>query len=72
MQHCAINVFWSDEDDVWVANVPDLKSCAAFGDTPEEAVTEVRIAMEAWLAAAHDAGLPIPVPRYQPEHQAAE
>jgi predicted RNase H-like HicB family nuclease len=72
MQHYAINVFWSDEDDAWVANVPDLKSCAAFGGTPEEAVAEVRIAMEAWLAATHDAGLPIPKPHYQPEHQAAE
>lgn len=67
MQHYAINVFWSDEDGVWVANVPDLKSCAAFGETPEEAVAEVRVAMEGWLAAARDAGLPIPEPHYQPE-----
>lgn len=67
MQHYAINVSWSDEDGVWVANVPDLKSCAAFGETPEQAVAEVRVAMEAWLAAARDAGLPIPVARYRPE-----
>ncbi len=72
MQHYAINVFWSDEDDAWVANVPDLKSCAAFGDTPEAAVAEVRVATEAWLAAAQDAGLPIPAPHYQPSPQAAE
>ena len=72
MQHYAINVFWSDEDGVWVANVPDLKSCSAFGATPEEAVAEVHVAMDAWLAAARDAGLPIPPPRYRPEHQAAE
>jgi predicted RNase H-like HicB family nuclease len=71
MQHYAINVFWSDDDGAWVANVPDLKSCAAFGETPEQAVAEVRVAMEAWIAAANDAGLPIPAPRYQPEQEAA-
>ena len=70
--HYAIIVFWSDEDAAWVADVPDLKSCSAFGDTPEEAVAEVRIAMEAWLAAARSAGHPIPKPRYQPQHAAAE
>ena len=65
MQRYAINVFWSNEDGVWVANVPDLKSCSAFGATPEEAVGEVHIAMDAWLAAARDAGLPIPLLRYR-------
>jgi predicted RNase H-like HicB family nuclease len=53
----AIIVFWSENDNAWVADVPDLKSCAASGSTPEEAFVEVRIAMDAWLAAAHDAGL---------------
>jgi predicted RNase H-like HicB family nuclease len=72
MNRYAIIVFWSDEDGAWVADVPDLKSCAAFGETPEQAVAEVRIAMDAWLAAARDAGLPIPPPRYQPQHEAAE
>jgi hypothetical protein len=43
-----------------VADVPDLKSCSAFGDTPEVAVAEVRVAMEAWLATAREAGHPIP------------
>ena len=52
MQHYAINVFWSDEDGVWVADAPDLKSCSAFGDTPEAAVAELQVAMEAWLEVA--------------------
>jgi len=68
----AIIVFWSENDNAWVADVPDLKSCAAFGSTPEEAFAEVRIAMDAWLAAAHDAGLEIPTPHFQPHHEAAE
>lgn len=72
MNRYAIIVFWSDEDGAWVADVPDLKSCAAFGETPEEAVVQVGIAIEAWLNAAKDAGLPIPEPRYQPQHEAAE
>ena len=70
--HYAIIVFWSKDDDAWVADVPDLKSCSAFGDTPEEAVTEVRVAMQAWLAAARDAGQLIPEARYQPQHEAAD
>lgn len=72
MPHYAIIVFWSDEDDAWVADVPDLKSCSAFGATPEQAVAEVGVAMEAWLAAARDAGHPIPAARYQPQHEPAE
>jgi predicted RNase H-like HicB family nuclease len=72
MNHYTIIVFWSEDDCAWVADVPDLKSCSAFGDTPEEAVAEVGVAMEAWLAAARDAGHPIPAPRYQPQHEAAE
>ena len=68
----AIVVFWSDEDAAWVADVPDLKSCSAFGDTREEAVAEIGVAIDTWLAAAHDAGLEIPKPRFQPHHEAAE
>jgi predicted RNase H-like HicB family nuclease len=70
--HYAIIVFWSEEDGAWVADVPDLKSCSAFGATPEEAVAAVSVAMQAWLAAARDAGHPIPQPRCQPQHEAAE
>ncbi len=70
--HYAIIVFWSDADGAWTADVPDLRSCSALGDTPEAAVAEVRVAMEAWLAAARDAGHPIPQARYRPQHEAAE
>jgi predicted RNase H-like HicB family nuclease len=68
----SIIVFWSEEDGVWIADVPDLRSCSAFGATPEEAVAELRVAMDAWLQAAREAGLPIPQARYQPHHEAAE
>jgi predicted RNase H-like HicB family nuclease len=61
-----INVFYSDEDGGYIADIPDLDACSAFGSTPEEALAEVEKAKEAWLAAATDAGKPIPEPRYRP------
>lgn len=67
-----INLFWSDEDGAWVADVPDLRSCSAFGETPAEALAEVEQAMEAWLIVAREDGLPIPEPRYRPAKYAAE
>lgn len=67
-----IDLFWSDDDACWIANVPDLKTCSAHGDTPEEALAEVQIAMEGWLAVAHDMGMSIPEPRYRPAIDAAK
>lgn len=66
-----INVFWSQRDESWVADVPDLKSCAAFGDTPEEAIAEARLAIAGWLETAQAKDLPIPEPRYRPAIYAA-
>jgi predicted RNase H-like HicB family nuclease len=57
-----IDVFWSDEDDAWIADVPDLPFCTAHGATPHEAVAEVELAAGAWLEAARDAGRTIPSP----------
>lgn len=61
-----INVFWSTEDECWVADIPDLKFCSAHGETPEEALHEALIAKEAWLASRREHGDPIPQPRYRP------
>jgi len=61
-----INIFYSDEDGGYIADIPDLESCSAFGKTPEEALAEVKRAKEAWLQAAGKAGKPIPPPRYRP------
>jgi len=57
-----IEVFWSEEDQAWIADVPDLPYCTAHGDTPHEAVAEVEVAADAWIAAAKEAGRPIPEP----------
>jgi predicted RNase H-like HicB family nuclease len=61
-----INIFWSDEDEGYVADIPDLVSCSAFGTTPEEALAELAIAKAAWLEAARAEGKPVPPPRYRP------
>ncbi len=61
-----INVFWSDEDQAWIADIPDLRHCSAAGATPQEALNEVLEAKRAWLESASDHGGPIPEPRYRP------
>jgi predicted RNase H-like HicB family nuclease len=61
-----INIFFSEEDGGYIADIPDLDSCSAFGETPELALAEVEKAKAIWLAAAREAGKPIPVPRYRP------
>ena len=61
-----INVFFSDEDGGWIADIPDLPGCSAFGTTAEHAVAEVERAKEAWLAVAVEDGRPVPEPRYRP------
>jgi len=61
-----INVFYSDEDGGYIADIPDLDSCSAFGKSAEEALAEVAVAKEAWLAAARQDGRIVPTPRYRP------
>ncbi len=56
MKDYPIHVFYSEEDGCYVANIPDLRFCSAFGDTPEEAVREVEIAKVAWLETAKQQG----------------
>lgn len=66
-----INLFWSQPDECWVADVPDLKSCSAFGDTPEAALAEARVAVEGWIETALANDMTVPEPRYRPAIYAA-
>jgi predicted RNase H-like HicB family nuclease len=66
MRDYHINLFYSEEDEGYIADIPDLKHCSAFGSTPEKALQEVLKAKEAWLEAAYENGKPIPEPRYRP------
>jgi len=66
MKDYHINIFYSEEDDGYIADIPDLEACSAFGETPEEALRQVNVAKAAWLAAARAEGKPIPEPAYRP------
>lgn len=66
MKDYHINIFYSEEDNGYIADIPDLEACSAFGDTPAEALAQVEMAKAAWLEAARAAGKPIPQPRYRP------
>ena len=61
-----INIFYSEEDGGYIADIPDLESCSAFGETAEKALAELERAKAAWLEAARESGKPIPPPRYCP------
>ena len=57
-----IVLFWSDEDEAWIADVPDLRYCSAHGETAEEALGEILIAKDLWLEVAQERGMPLPAP----------
>ncbi len=66
MKDYHINIFYSEEDEGYIADIPDLEACSAFGSTPAEALAQVETAKQAWLEAARAEGKPIPLPRYRP------
>ena len=63
MYKYSIEIFYSEEDKGYIAVVPDLPGCSAFGATEEEALREVKIAMELWLKTARKEGRKIPKSR---------
>lgn len=66
MKDYHINIFASEDDDGYIADIPDLPHCSAFGETPEEALREVLLAKGAWIEAARAEGRPVPVPSFRP------
>lgn len=58
-----IDIFWSDEDEAFIAVVPELPGCSAWGDTYEEALREVQVAMSLYLETLQEEGRPIPEPK---------
>ena len=61
-----INIFYSEDDEGYIADVPDLRFCSAFGITPEEALAEVLTAKKLWIEAAIASGREVPQPKYRP------
>lgn len=66
MRDYHINIFYSEDDGGYIADIPDLEACSAFGETPDEALREVQLAKKLWLESAKAEGKPIPQPEYRP------
>ncbi len=57
-----IAIFYSGEDEGYIAVVPELPGCSAFGETEEEALKEIKVAIELWIEAVKKEGREIPKP----------
>ncbi len=66
MRDYHINIFYSEEDEGYIADIPDLVACSAFGETPEDALREALLVKKLWLEAAKEEGKPVPPPKYRP------
>ncbi len=62
MYKYAIEIFYSEEDEGYIAVVPELPECSAFGETEEEALKEIKVAIDLWLETARKDGRDIPKP----------
>lgn len=58
-----ITIYWSQEDQAFIAEVPELAGCAADGATYQEALNNVEIIMLEWIETAQELGRTIPEPR---------
>jgi predicted RNase H-like HicB family nuclease len=66
MRNYHINIFYSQEDGGYIADIPDLSHCSAFGENPERALAEVLKAKAAWMEAVKAEGKPIPPSSFKP------
>lgn len=66
MKDYHINIFYSEQDNGYIADIPDLQACSAFGNTAEEALKQVQIAKNTWLEVAKAENKTIPKPQYRP------
>jgi predicted RNase H-like HicB family nuclease len=57
-----INLYWSEQDQSFIAEVPDLPGCAADGETYQEALQNIEIIMQEWIETAQELGRKIPEP----------
>jgi predicted RNase H-like HicB family nuclease len=63
MNKYEIIIHWSDEDQSYIADVPELLGCMAHGDTYESALTNIKEAMDLWIETAREFNDPIPSPK---------
>jgi predicted RNase H-like HicB family nuclease len=63
MDKYEVIVYWSEEDNAFIAEVPELPGCAADGKTREEALKNVEVIIKEWIETARELGRPIPKPK---------
>ncbi len=63
MLHYQINIYWSQEDNAYLAEVPELPGCMADGETYQAALENVQIIMQEWIDTARELGREIPIPQ---------
>ena len=63
MHKYEIIIYWSSEDEIFVAEVPELPGCAAHGKTQDEALANTKQAVQLWIDTAKEFGDPIPEPK---------
>lgn len=63
MNKYRISIYWSEEDQVFIAEVPELPGCMTHGDTQVTALANAKEAIQAWIDTANEFGDPIPKPK---------
>lgn len=56
-------IYWSDQDEAFIAEIPELPGCAADSQTPNEALVNVQMIANEWIETAHELGRPMPQPK---------
>ncbi len=63
MHKYEIIIYWSNDDQAFISEAPELPGCAAHGNSPDEALKNCKEAMELWIITAQEFGHPIPEPK---------
>jgi predicted RNase H-like HicB family nuclease len=56
-------IYWSHDDEAFIAEIPELPGCAADGKTPQEALAQVQVVAQEWIETARELGRPVPEPK---------
>lgn len=63
MHKYEVIIYWSNEDQIFIAEVPELPGCMAHGDTQEHALAHANHAIQLWIDTAKEFGHPVPEPK---------
>ena len=63
MPRYEITIYWSDDDQAFIAEVPELPGCMADGQTYQEAIANAEVVMREWIQTAKELGRPVPEPK---------